>query len=291
MRKKYTWSLPRTRISLGERTIVMGILNVTPDSFSDGGKFLDAAAAQARAEEMQNQGADVIDIGGESSRPGSIPVSEEEELRRVLPVLEALSGKISIPISIDTYRSRVAQMAFDAGAQIVNDISAFRFDPEMPGVARKTKSGVVLMHSRGNREELHKQPPMMNPIEEVCNDLRASVRLATDSGIDRSALVVDPGIGFGKGAGESVTVLRSLQVLSQLEYPLLIGTSRKSFLRKVVSTGPIGEPEDRLWGTAATIAHAILHGAHIVRVHDVGPIRRLVDTLDALNTPDVTDEP
>ena len=283
MRKKYTWTLPRTRISLGERTIVMGILNVTPDSFSDGGKYMDATAALARAEEMQSQGADVIDIGGESSRPGSMPVSEEEELRRVLEVIEMLSGKLSTPISIDTYRSRVAQMALDAGAQIVNDISAFRFDPEMPGVARKAQAGVVLMHSRGSREELHRQTPMADPIGEVCRDLQKSVRLAADSGIDPSALVVDPGIGFGKAADESMTVLRNLQVLSQLEYPLLIGTSRKSFLRKVVSTGPMGGTEDRLWGTAATVAHAILHGAHIVRVHDVGPIRTLADTLDALN--------
>jgi dihydropteroate synthase len=264
----------------------MGILNVTPDSFSDGGKFLDVNAAVARAEQIQEQGADVLDIGGESSRPGSVPISEEEELRRVLPVIETLYGKISIPISVDTYRARVAQIAIDAGAQIVNDISAFRFDPEMAHVVRKTRAGVVLMHSRGSREELHQQPPMADPQREVQRELEISTRLAEDSGIDRSSIVVDPGIGFGKSAEESLIVLRNLQALSQLEYPLLIGTSRKSFLRRIVSTGTMMEAEDRLWGTAATTARAIMDGAHIVRVHDIAEMRIFVDTLDALATPE-----
>jgi len=262
----------------------MGILNVTPDSFSDGGSYLDVNAALARAEEIQEYGADVLDIGGESSRPGSMPVSEEEELRRVLPVIEALSGKLSIPISIDTYRSRVAQAAIEAGAQIVNDISAFRFDVEMPRVVRSSRAGVVLMHSRGRREELHRQPPMADPIGEVQRELRDSIRLAEDAGIERSAIVIDPGIGFGKSAEESLTVLRNLQASSPLEYPLLIGTSRKSFLRKIVSNGPTIDGKDRLWGTAATIAHAVMQGAHIVRVHDVAEMRTFVETLDAINS-------
>ena len=284
MRKTYTWTLPRTRILLGKRTIIMGILNVTPDSFSDGGKFLDVNAAVARAEQIQEEGADVLDIGGESSRPGSVQISEEEELRRVLPVIETLSGKLSIPISVDTYRARVAKIAIDAGAQIVNDISAFRFEPDMANVVRKSQAGVILMHSRGSRDELHRQPPMADPAEEVQRDLKNFTRLAEDAGIERPSIVVDPGIGFGKSAEESLIVLRNLQALSQLEYPVLIGTSRKSFLRRIVSNGPTVESKDRLWGTAATIARAIFDGAHIVRVHDVAEMRIFVDTLDALMT-------
>jgi len=286
MRKTYTWTLPKARIPLGKRTIVMGILNVTPDSFSDGGRFLDVNAAVARAIQIQQQGADVLDIGGESSRPGSVPISEEEELRRVLPVIETLHGKLSIPISVDTYRSRVAETAIDAGAQIVNDISAFRFDPEMAHVVRKTRAGVVLMHSRGSREELHRQLPMKDPVREVQRELEISTRLAEDAGIERTSIVVDPGIGFGKSAEESLIVLRNLQAVSQLEYPLLIGTSRKSFLRRIVSNGPMVEADDRLWGTAATTARAIMDGAHIIRVHDVAEMRIFVDTLDALATPE-----
>jgi dihydropteroate synthase len=176
----------------------MGILNLTPDSFSDGGQYLNMNAALSRADEIQAQGADVLDIGGESTRPGGLPVSEEEELRRILPVIEELAGKLSIPISIDTYRSRVAQAAISAGAQIVNDISAFRFDVEMPRVVQRSRAGVVLMHSRGDREELHRQPPMADAIGEVRRELRESVRLAEAAGIDRSAIVIDPGIGFRK---------------------------------------------------------------------------------------------
>ena len=224
----------------------------------------------------------MLDIGGESSRPGSVQISEEEELRRVLPVLETLSGKLSIPISIDTYRARVAKIAIDAGAQIVNDISAFRFEPEMANVVRETQAGVILMHSRGKREALHLQAPITDPAEEVRRELGNAVRFAEDSGIDRASIVIDPGIGFGKSAEESLIVLRNLQALSQLEYPLLIGTSRKSFLRRIVSNGPTVESKDRLWGTAATTARAIFDGAHIVRVHDVAEMRIFVDTLDAL---------
>jgi dihydropteroate synthase len=177
----------------------------------------------------------------------------------------------------------VAQIAIDAGAQIVNDISAFRFDPEMIRVIRNTHAGVVLMHSRGSREELHRQLPMTDPTGEIQRELHASTRIAANAGIERSSIVVDPGIGFGKSAEESLTVLRNLQALSQLEYPLLIGTSRKSFLRRIASNGPMVEAEDRLWGTAATTARAIFDGAHVVRVHDVAEMRVFVDTLDTLD--------
>ena len=273
---------PRADIELGRRTVVMGILNLTPDSFSDGGKYFGADAALARAQEIQDQGADILDVGGESSRPGSVPISEEEELCRVMPVVEAMAHKLSIPISIDTYRSRVAHKALEAGAQIVNDISAFRFDPEMPRIVRDAHAGIILMHSRGSREELHRQPPMANALTEVRDELQRAAAIAADAGIVRSAVVMDPGIGFGKSSEESVLVLRHLQAFTPLEYPLLIGTSRKSFLRKVTRNGPLTDGAKRLWGTAASLAVAIVNGAHIVRVHDVAEMRQFVDTLDAL---------
>jgi dihydropteroate synthase len=282
MRQAYKWTLPRTEIELGSRTVVMGVLNLTPDSFSDGGKYSAVDAALARAQQIQDQGADILDVGGESSRPGSVPISEEEELCRVMPVVEAVAHKLSIPISIDTYRSRVAHRALEAGAQIVNDISAFRFDPEMPRIVRDARAGIVLMHSRGSREELHRQPPMANALTEVRNDLQRAAAIAADAGIVRSAVVLDPGIGFGKSSEESVLVLRHLQAFTPLEYPLLIGTSRKSFLRKVARNGPLADAAKRLWATAASLAIAIVNGAHVVRVHDVAEMRVFVDTLDAL---------
>jgi dihydropteroate synthase len=276
-RSTYIWTLPRTAIELGRRTAVMGILNVTPDSFSDGGRYFDAAQAVTRALQIEQEGADILDVGGESSRPGSAPISEGEELRRVLPVIEAVSGRLRIPISIDTYRSEVARRALAAGAQIVNDISAFRFDPEIVNAVREHRAGAVLMHSRGGREELHMQPPLENPIAEITRDLLASASRAIDAGVRRSAIVIDPGIGFGKRAEESLLVLRKFDEFSKLEYPLLIGASRKSFLRKIVSG-----PEGPIWGTAAAVAASVLRGAHIARVHDVARVRMLVDTLDAI---------
>ena len=256
----------------------MGILNVTPDSFSDGGCYLGIDEATARAHQIQEEGADILDIGGESSRPGSTPVCEEEELRRVLPVIETLAGRLRIPISIDTYRSGVAGKALAAGAQIVNDISAFRFDPEMADVVRAPGAGVVLMHSRGSRGELHLQPRMEDPIGEITQDLERSIGRAVEAGIEKSTIVIDPGIGFGKRADESLLVLRKLEAFSKLQYPLLIGASRKSFVRKVAREGP----ETRLWGTSAAVALSVLQGAHIARVHDVREMRALVDTLDAI---------
>src|SRR5262245_47312839 len=188
MRNPYTWTLSRTSLRLGERTVVMGILNVTPDSFSDGGRYFDRERATARGREIEQEGADIIDVGGESSRPGSEPVSEEEELRRVLPVIESLSKVVRIPISIDTYRARVAEQAIDAGAQIVNDISAFRFDDNMPHAVCGKRAGVVLMHSRGSRETLHKQSGMANPVDEVLEGLTAAVEQARVAGIARNAI-------------------------------------------------------------------------------------------------------
>jgi dihydropteroate synthase len=259
----------------------MGILNVTPDSFSDGGVYADGERATARALEIEMQGADILDIGGESSRPGSLPISEEEELRRVIPVVEALAGKLRIPISIDTYRSEVARRCLDAGAQIVNDISAFRFDADMAKVVRAHQAAVVLMHSRGKRNELHLQPPMKDAIEDMLHDMTCAVQTALENGIARSSIVIDPGIGFGKRAEESLSVLRNLKAFSPLECPVLVGTSRKSFIRKIVRSEP-GVAFDDLAGTAATVAVAVFQGAHIVRVHDVAAMRTFVDVLDAV---------
>jgi len=281
MRTHYSWTLPQVSIALGARTIVMGILNLTPDSFSDGGLYNDRSKAIARALEIEAQGADILDIGGESSRPGSTAISEDEELRRVVPIVEALRGKVHIPISIDTYRSEVARRSLAAGAQIVNDISAFRFDPAMLEVSASYRAAVILMHSRGGRDELHLQPPMASAVDQVRQDLGKSIHSAVAAGVEKTAIVIDPGIGFGKRAEESLSLLRNVKALSPLECPVLIGTSRKSFIRKIARIEP-GTPYDPAWGTAATVAAAIVQGAHIVRVHDVKEIRTLVDVLDAI---------
>jgi dihydropteroate synthase len=278
MREIYTLSLPRTSIALGERTSVMGILNVTPDSFSDGGRYFDLEQAIARGKEIEQDGADIIDIGGESSRPGSDTVPEDEELRRVLPVIESLAPILRIPISIDTYRAGVAKRALQVGAQIVNDISAFRFDSGMAKVVAEERAGVVLMHSRGSRDMLHKQSRMADPVGEVAASLENSIENARSAGIPKDAIVIDPGIGFGKAAEESVEVLKRLSRFSKIGYPLLVGTSRKSFLRTMTSD----TPEARTWGTAATIVAAIINGAHIVRIHDVRQARALSDVTDRL---------
>jgi dihydropteroate synthase len=279
MREKYSWRLPRTTLPLGERTAVMGILNVTPDSFSDGGMYFDPETAVERGKELEQEGADIIDIGGESTRPGSETISEEEELRRALPVIKALVRTVKVPISADTYRANVARRALEAGAQIVNDISGFRLDDDMPRVVKESGAGVVLMHSRGSRETLHKQSRMEDPVREVTDGLAASVEKARAAGISKDAIVIDPGIGFGKTADESLRVLKSLSGFSKLGYPILLGTSRKSFIRLIISQDGV---EARNWGTAATIVASILGGAHVVRVHDVRQARILIDVTDRI---------
>ena len=256
----------------------MGILNVTPDSFSDGGLYSDREAAVARGKAMEEEGADIIDVGGESTRPGSEVIPAEEESRRVLPVIEALVRVVKIPISIDTYRADVARRALEAGAQIVNDISGFRFDDDLPRVVKDSGAGVVLMHSRGSRETLHKQSRMNDPIREVLEGMGESAEKARQAGISGDAIVVDPGMGFGKAAHESLRVLKSLTGFSKLGYPLLVGTSRKSFIRSITSDSL----EAWNWGTAATVVAAIMNGAHIVRVHDVRQARVLADVTDRI---------
>jgi len=278
MRNRYVWKICRTSIALGERTLIMGILNVTPDSFSDGGSYFTSEKAIARAKELEQQGADILDIGGESTRPGSAPVSEEEELRRVMPVLEDIGRELRIPISIDTYRAGVAKRAIEAGSQIVNDISGLRLDAALAGIVREARGGIVLMHSRGERETLHKQGKMADPVNEVFNGLAGSIAKARQAGIEDSSIVVDPGIGFGKDASASLKVLKSLTEFSKLQFPLLVGTSRKSFIRFITQD----VRDSRIWGTAATVAISILNGAHIVRVHDVPEMRIVADVADTL---------
>jgi dihydropteroate synthase len=278
MRQKYIWNLPRTSIPLGERTAVMGILNVTPDSFSDAGQYFDRDKAIARGKEMEQEGADIIDVGGESTRPGNVPVSEEEETRRVIPVIESLAGAVKIPISIDTWRSGVARRSIEVGAQIVNDISGLRFDSVLPGAIRDASAAVVLMHSRGTRETLHSQSKLENPIPEMLDSLARSIETAKEAGISNGAIVLDPGFGFGKPPEHGLMVLKRLSEFSKLGYPLLVGTSRKSFIRDLIQD----IQEARTWGTAATVVISIMNGAHIVRVHDVRPTRLLADVTDGI---------
>ncbi len=256
------------------RPFIMGILNVTPDSFSDGGKFLNPDAAVEHALRMAADGADFIDIGGESSRPGSDPVPLEEELRRVLPVLKALRSVCDVPISIDTTKAGVAAAALEAGAVLLNDISALRFDPEMLNVLRASEAAVVLMHMQGEPKTMQDHPHYDNLIAEIRSFLEERIAFLLDAGIDRDRILVDPGIGFGKRLEDNFELLARLSEFSDLG-PLLVGPSRKAFLGKLLNR----PPQERLFGTAAAAAVATMNGADILRVHDVGPIREVVEVV------------
>jgi len=266
-------------LALGERTLVMGVLNVTPDSFSDGGKYLDADAAVARALEMEMQGADIIDVGGESTRPGSDPVPVDTELARVLPVVERLSGRLRVPISIDTQKAVVAAAALRAGAEIVNDVSGLTADPALADVVRRARAALVLMHMRGRPKTMQKRPFARNVLRDVSRGLREAVARARRAGIPRARIVLDPGIGFGKSVEQNCELLARLPELARLGYPLLVGPSRKSFLGALLEGAA---DEGRMWGTAAAVAAAILGGAHLVRVHDVGEMAQVARVADAI---------
>jgi dihydropteroate synthase len=269
-RRKFKLKLPSRTLSLGERTLVMGVLNVTPDSFSDGGKFLGASRAMKQALAMEAAGADLIDIGAESTRPGSRDISAEEELQRLLPVLEKLRGKLKIPISIDTRKSVVADAALQAGAQVINDVSGLRHDAAIARVAAKHNVPLILMHMRGVPQTMQRGSFARDVLQDVQKGLRKSVAIARRAGVSKSQIVLDPGIGFGKSFAQNYELLRKLPQLAKLGYPLLVGTSRKGFLGKALSSeGNPAPPEERIWGTAATVAASILGGAHMVRVHDV----------------------
>ena len=274
---RLTWS--RYDLDLSRKTHIMGILNITPDSFSDGGIHFDASHAVDHALRMIDDGADIIDIGGESTRPGSEPVSLDEELRRTLPVIAALAENISVPISIDTYKSPVAIRALEAGASMVNDISGMRFDPEMPKVISRFRVPVVIMHIKGTPKNMQLHPTYEALIPEIMDYFRSSIRFAVKSGIPEKMIILDPGIGFGKTFEHNLEIMNNLDTFSALEKPLLIGPSRKAFLGKILGGLP---PQERLEGTAASVAISIIKGAHIVRVHDVREMARVAKVADAI---------
>ncbi len=275
------WKLARHSLPYGERTLVMAVLNVTPDSFSDGGEFFSLDSAVAHAEQMIAEGADLIDIGGESTRPGSAFVTEEEELQRVIPVIERLAAKSPVPISIDTTKSSVARAAIAAGAEIVNDISGLRFDPSIADEAAKAKAGLVLMHSRGTPKTMQQLPPVADIMSEVIGELRNSVLVAEERGVARDRIAIDPGIGFGKTLEQNVELIAKLNqlVIAFAEFPIMIGTSRKSFLGKLLNGAPA---DQRLHGTIASVVASVLNGAHIVRVHDVKAAVEAIKVADAV---------
>lgn len=281
-RKKFKLRLPSRMLVLGGRTLVMGILNVTPDSFSDGGVFLDPGAAIARALALEKAGADLIDLGGESTRPGSEGVPAEEELRRLLPVLDGLRGKLKIPISIDTAKSQVAEAAAIAGAEILNDVTGLRADPRIADVARRRKLPLVLMHMRGEPRTMQKQPFARDVVRDVVAGLRRALAEARRAGVPKSQIVLDPGIGFGKSWPQNFELLERLPELAKLGFPLLLGTSRKSFIGKILGSAA---KQERVWGTAATVAASILGGAHIIRVHDVAEMVQVARVADAVINP------
>lgn len=277
--KGMLYKTSRRELVLGERTLIMGILNVTPDSFSDGGRLASTAEAVAEGERLIAAGADLLDIGGESTRPGSDPVTPEEEWQRVIPVIRALVKKIDVPISIDTTKASVAREAIASGAEIINDVSAMRFDAEMPQVAATTGAGVILMHMRGLPKDMQvgslHYPDL---IEDITAFLRERIAAALAAGVANASIMVDPGIGFGKTAADNMRILKYLRAFRALERPILTGMSRKAFIGKV--TG--GEPRERMEGTAAALTVAIMNGSDLVRVHDVAAMKKVAAMTDAI---------
>ena len=280
-RRRFTVPLPNGRsLVLGDRTLVMGVINVTPDSFSDGGELFDPARAIEAGVRMVEQGADLLDVGGESTRPGAQPLEEREERRRVLPVVEGLARQVAVPISVDTYKASVADAALGAGATIVNDISGLRYEPALGEVAAKRGAAIVLMHTRGRSTDMYAQAHYHAVVDEVLDELRESIAFATRAGVPEDRIVVDPGLGFAKDAPHSYEVLARLHVFSELGRPVLIGPSRKSFLAR-----PLGRQvpaAERDWATGAAVTAAVLAGAHIVRVHAVREMLQVVRVADEI---------
>jgi dihydropteroate synthase len=270
-RRIYNWPCRDRTVVLGERTLVMGILNATPDSFSDGGDYSDPSKAVDRALEMVDQGADIIDIGGESTRPGSKPVPAAEEIQRTLPIIERLRKQSNVLISIDTMKAETARRALDAGADIINDVSAFEADEKMAGVASKTEAGVVLMHMKGSPKTMQDNPEYSHVVADVSSYLQRRLDFAAQCGVDRNRLVIDLGIGFGKTLEHNLDLLRGLPKLAECGSPILIGASRKKFIGRVTEQE---NPAERLGGSLGVAGWAIMRGAHILRVHDV------IDTCD-----------
>ena len=273
-------------MEFGRKTCIMGVVNVTPDSFSDGGNFFSFDAAVAQGEKLAADGADILDIGGESTRPFSEPVPEDEEMRRVIPIIENLAKRLSIPISIDTMKAAVARRAIEAGASMINDVSALRFDPDMAAVAKAFDTPLILMHMLGSPKTMQVSPEYDDLIADILNFLSDAIARAEKQGISKSKLIVDPGIGFGKTVSHNLLLIRQLQSFAVLEVPILIGPSRKAFIRKLlkneqsVDLSPVAPIVET--GTQAAVAAAILQGAHIVRVHDVAKTRATARILDAM---------
>jgi len=285
-RTVYRLAWDRHVLDLGRRTCIMGVVNVTPDSFSDGGRFYDAAAAVAQGERLAAEGADIIDIGGESTRPFSEPVAIEEETRRVVPAIAALAARVRIPISVDTTKAAVARRALEAGAAMINDISALRFDPDLAGVAAEFGVPVILMHMRGEPRSMQVAPHYDEPVTDIRGFLREAAALAEGRGIPRERLIVDPGIGFGKTPEHNLQLIKRLQEFADLDLPILVGPSRKSFIRRLVKPDGAKDIPASLpvveTGTQAAVTAAVLNGAHIVRVHDVANTAATVKVVDAI---------
>ncbi len=279
-RRLYSLRLPSGRVlKLGDRTLVMGILNVTPDSFADGGVYLDPERALAGALHLESDGADIIDIGGESTRPGATPLTAKEELNRLLPVVTRLVSNVSVPISVDTYKAEVARCVLDNGVSIVNDISSLGYDSGLARVVAEADVPIVLMHNRGQSSDMYREARYSDVSTEIRNELSAAVERATAAGISRDQIVVDPGLGFAKEALHTFSALANLPDLAGLGLPTLVGPSRKSFLKNVLGEVP---PEKREWGTAAAVTTAVLLGAHIVRVHGVREMSQVIRVADKL---------
>lgn len=275
-------------LELGQRTKIMGIVNVTPDSFSDGGLFFSTDQAVKQALQLVEEGADILDIGGESTRPFSNPVSESEELDRVIPVIEQLVNRIEVPISIDTMKALVAQKAVAAGATIINDVSALRVDPNMAATAAKCRVPLILMHMKGTPKTMQADPVYDDVIVDIMAFLTEAMRQAVAAGVQRSSILIDPGIGFGKTAAHNLEIIGELNRFLELKSPLLVGASRKMFIRRLVKSS--GErdinplSEDVAQGTQAAIAAAAMNGAHIVRVHDVARTKTTLSVIDAISS-------
>jgi dihydropteroate synthase len=275
MEKRFQWKLKQRELVLGERTLVMGILNITPDSFSDGGVFNDPDKAVARALEMQEQGADIVDVGAESTKPGSARISEAEELRRLVPVLKRLKDQLSIPISVDTYKSQVAEKALEHGAEIINDPTGLLLDLQLTKVVNKYGAGLIINHMRGMPDTWARLGPLKNLMRSIAIDLEAAYNRARQAGIDKQQIVLDPGLGFGKRREQNSEIIARLRDLRTIGLPLMIGPSRKSFLRKE-------DKAETEFATAAAVTASILNGAHIVRVHDVKAMRSVADVADQI---------
>jgi len=285
-RKTYHLSWPDHTLALGRQTCIMGVVNVTPDSFSDGGKFFDCDSAVAQGVKLAAEGAGIIDVGGESTRPFSDPVSVEEEIRRVLPVIEKLSRRIAIPISIDTTKAEVARRALEAGASIINDVAALRFDPGLAAVAVEYNTPVILMHMLRDPKRMQQSPHYDNLIAEIRNFLADAAKRAQNLGIVRDKIILDPGIGFGKTVAHNLLLIKHLPAFDALNRPILIGASRKSFIRKILKETQETDIQPDLprveAGSQAAVAAAILNGAHIVRVHDVAGTLTTAKIVDAI---------